>query len=1050
MNRIIDAAFDRSRAVLLILAFLLIGGTVAWFSIPKEAAPDVAVPIVYISLSHEGISPEDAERLLLRPVEKEIQAVEGVKEIRSNAGEGHASVILTFHAGQDIKRALNDVREKVDTAKTKLPAATEDPVVEEVNFALFPIITVSLAGPVPERTLVELARGLQDQLESIPSVLKVDIGGDRDQLMEVVVDPLVLETYNIQFDEVINTVVNNNKLVAAGAVDTGSGRMVLKVPGVVESVEDVLQLPIKVDGSTVVTFGDVARVFNTFRDPEGFARTGGQSAVTLEISKRVGANIIETVEAVVRTVDLARQDWPGTIEISFMQDQSRMVRTILTDLNNNVLTAVVLVMIVIIASLGLRSALLVGMAIPGAFLTGILVLNAIGYTLNIVVLFSLILVVGMLVDGAIVITELSDRNRRSGMTSEAAFSGAAKRMAWPVTASTLTTLAVFVPLLFWPGMVGEFMKYLPATVIICLTASLAMALIFIPVLGGLSLFGAKTTQENRFTEGRVVRIYRDLLRQLLKRPAMVLFFAIGALVASYAAYVQFGRGVEFFPDVEPELAQIQIHARGDLSIYEKDQLVREVEQRILDMTELRSVNSRSFNSVSGTDRAEDVVGLIQLEFVDWSERRKADEILEDMRSRTQDIAGAMLEFRKAEEGPAAGKPVQLEFSGGNLVELEEAASRGRDLMLRIGGFVDIEDSRSLPGIEWRVEIDRERAARFGADVSLLGYAVQMISSGIKVTDYRPDNSDDEVDIRVRFPITERNLERLEQLTVPTVRGLVPVSNFVKIVAAPKTGTITRVDGSRVVTVKADVEEGLLVDDQVQKLRDGLADTELPRGVTYAFKGQDEDQREAANFLMNAFGIAIFLMSVVLVTQFNSLYQAFLVLTAIVFSTAGVLLGLLVTNQPFGIVMVGIGIIALAGIVVNNNIVLIDAYNRFRRDDALSPVEAAIETGALRLRPVFLTAFTTVLGLMPMVLAMNVNLIDRTVAFGAPSSQWWTQLSSAIAGGLTFATLLTLLLTPCMLVLGERVSARMRSIFNREDAGKARVDPKPESGAPTIS
>ena len=1018
MHAIIEAAFSRSRVVLLILTFLLIAGSISWMNIPKESAPDVAVPIVYVSLNHEGISPDDAERLLVRPMEKELQAVEGLKEMKSTASEGHASLILTFYAGHDIKRALDDVREKVDTAQSELPSDTDEPIVQEVNFALFPIITVALSGPVPERALIQIARTLKDSIETIPTVLKADIGGDRDRLMEVVIDPVVLETYGIRFEHLVDLIYNNNKLVAAGAVDTGSGRMVIKVPGVVESLEDVMGLPIKVEGDTVVTLGDVAVVRSTFKDPQGFARVGGQPALTLEISKRIGANIIETIEAVQAIVDEESLRWPDSIHVAYMQDQSSQIKTMLSDLTNNVLTAIILVMIIVVAALGLRSAILVGIAIPGAFLTAILVISSMGYTLNMVVLFSLILVVGMLVDGAIVISELAERNRADGMSVVDSFKEASKRMSWPVTASTMTTLAVFLPLLFWPGMVGQFMKYLPITVIISLTASLAMALIFIPVLGG-SIGGKSVQGAGGHVAGKFERSYKNILARLLKRPGMVLLVALSALIGTYLIYGQFGRGVEFFPDVEPEFAQVQLHARGDLSIHEKDALLREVELHILDMRELKSISSRSFNSVSGTSRAEDVVGVILLEFIDWEQRRKASEILDEMKQRTSNIAGVVIEFLKAEDGPSQGKPIQIQVASRDQDKLLTAAEKIKQTMSSTAGFTGIEDSLPLPGIEWRLQIDREQAARYGADVTMLGQSVQMITGGIKVTDYRPDDTDDEVDIRIRFPASERNLDRLDHLTIPTLRGLIPISNFVEIIPSPKTGTVTRVDGQRVVIIKADVEEGLLVDDMVSGLKEKFLNETPDPFVSVTFKGEDEEQREAGIFLMSAFGIAIFLMAVILVAQFNSLYQAALVLSAIVFSTAGVLIGLLVTSQPFGIVMVGLGVIALAGIVVNNNIVLIDTYNRIRRDEGLSPVDAALKTGTLRLRPVFLTALTTVLGLMPMVLALSVNLIDRHISFGAPSTQWWTQLSSAIAGGLTFATVLTLVLTPCMLVLGER-------------------------------
>ncbi|MCH9674718.1 MAG: efflux RND transporter permease subunit [Gammaproteobacteria bacterium] len=1046
MHAIIDAAFDRSRTAILIFVFLVASGVSAYIDIPKESDPDVAIPIIYVSMSHDGISPEDAERLLIRPMETELQGIVGVKEMTASASEGHGSVTLEFDAGFDSKQALEDVREKVDLAKTKLPSDTDEPSVNEVNVALFPVLTVSLSGPVPERTLLQVARRLRDRIEAIPDVLSVDIAGEREELMEVVVDPIVMETYNIRYDEVLSLVGRNNLLVAAGALDTGSGRLVLKVPGVIETAADLLKIPIKVSDDTVVTFADVATVHRTFKDPEGFARVDGQPALAREVSKRIWANISETIEEVRAVVAREQAAWPSSLEVRFLQDKSKDTRIILADLQNNVLSAILLVMIVIIAALGVRSSILVGLAIPGSFLSGIFVLYSSGLTMNIVVLFSLILVVGMLVDGAIVVTELADRRMQEGLRGREAFRFAAKRMSWPIAASTATTLAVFFPLLFWPGVIGEFMKYLPLTVIACLTASLAMALVFVPVIGGalakrkgaeaLDAAPADVDAAGRYVEGDVAEgtgwfasRYSAFLARVLRRPSLTLLVAVLVLVGTSVGYKEFGKGVEFFPEVEQDFAQVVVRARGDLSVHEKDRIVREVESRILGMDEVRIVYSRTYNAGSSANRAEDVVGVVQLEFVDWQSRRKADEILDDMRRKTENLPGIVLEFRKQEDGPGGGKPVSLQLVATGEVSLDGTAEMVLAQMEEIGGFVDIEDSRPPPGIEWRLEVNREEAARYGADVQLLGSAVQMVSHGIKVGDYRPTDGDDEVDIRVRFPFGERNLDQLDQLRVPTARGMIPIGNFVSLVPAPKTGTIKRSDSRRSVSVDADVAQGVLADDQVKLLREAIAEQVIEPGVEVQFKGQDEEQREAAAFLSWAFATAVFLMALILVTQFNSIYQAVIVLSAIGFSTAGVLLGLLVTGQTFGIVMVGIGIIALAGIVVNNNIVLIDTYNTIRRE-GLSPIDAAVSTGRLRLRPVLLTAITTVLGLLPMVFALNINLVERSFAFGAPSTQWWTQLSSAIAGGLSFATVLTLVLTPCLLVLGDTFAVRTGALMNK--------------------
>ncbi|WP_258868038.1 efflux RND transporter permease subunit [Alkalilimnicola ehrlichii] len=511
---------------------------------------------------------------------------------------------------------------------------------------------------------------------------------------------------------------------------------------------------------------------------------------------------------------------------------------------------------------------------------------------------------------------------------------------------------------------------------------------------------------------------------MLKHPGKFLLGMLGFIVATYFAYGALGKGVEFFPTIEPEAAQIQIHARGDLSAWEEDAIVRQVEERLLGMPEFETLYVRTgTTNIMFQDMAEDVIGVIQVEFIDWQQRRPAAQILAEVRERTADIPGIVIEAREQQQGPPSGKPIDIEVTSRDPSRLAPAIERIREVMADVGGFTDVEDSRPLPGIEWGLQVDRQAAARYGADVALLGNAVQLMTGGILISEYRPDDADDEVEIRVRFPADSRSLEQLANLRVPTERGQVPIGNFVRFEPQPQTGVIERSGGQRVLNILADVEEGLLPDNQVQRLQAALAEVDLP-GVEYRFRGELEDQEEAGRFLSIAFLIAIGLMTLLLVTQFNSIYQALLVLSAIVLSTAGVLLGLLVSAQPFGVVMSGMGIIALAGIVVNNNIILIDTYNELR-GRGLRAREAILRTGAQRLRPVLLTAFTTVLGLLPMVIGMNIDLIGREVSFGAPSTQWWTQLSSTIAGGLSFATVLTLLLTPCLLMIGVNSGRRLR-------------------------
>ncbi len=1044
MRALIDAALDRSRTVLASLLLILIAGTIAYVGIPKESSPDVDIPIIYVSVQLDGIQPEDAERLLVRPLETKLKTIEGVKEMRSTAKEGFAFVLLEFDAGFDADKAKRDVRDKVDEAKSELPGDAEEPVVTAVNVSLFPVLVVTLSGNMPERVLARAASDLKDRLEGLPGVLEAEIVGKREDLLEVIVDPVKLEAYNISQLELINAVTLNNRLVPAGALDTGRGRFSIKVPGLFKEAKDVLELPVKVKGDAVVRLGDVATGRRTFKDATSYARLNGRPAIALEIKKRVGHNVIETIDQVRTTVEQVRAAWPDGIDVTYTQDRSQHIRDMLADLQNNLASAIVMVMVVVVASLGLRSATLVGVAIPTSFLMGILVLAGLGLTVNIVVLFSLILAAGNVVDGAIVVTEYAERKMAEGVDKRAAYAEAATRMGWPIFASIATQACAFMPLVFWPGVVGEFMKFLPITQVVTLTASLIVALVFVMVLGAYlgkpattdaataaSLLAAERgdLREVRGFTGLYVRV----LELLVRRPVLVTLATIAVLFGVQGYYATHGNGVEFFPDVEPEQALVSVQARGNLSVDEKDALVREVEASALRQPGISAVYARTGATPRGGDFAEDVIGVIQLEFADWKSRPKANTILANIRAETAALAGISVETRKPDVGPPTGKPVQVQLAALEPALLAPAAAKVRAQLDGMPGLRDIEDNRPLPGIEWQIKVDRAQAGRFGADVTAVGNVVQLVTNGIKVGEYRPDDVDEAVDIRVRFPLGERSIHQLDKLRVQTRDGLVPISNFVQRTAEPKVGTITRVDGKRVIAVKAGVADGVLADDQIRLVKQWIAGAGLDPRLEVRFKGQDEEQRKAADFLVKAFGMALFLMAIVLVTQFNSFYRAFLILSSVVLSTIGVVVGLIVTGQTFGIVMTGIGIIALAGIVVNNNIVLIDTYADLRRA-GMEPREAAVRTGAQRLRPVFLTAIVSVLGLLPMVFGVNIDFVTRAITVGAPSTQWWLQISTAISFGLGFATVLTLLVTPSLLVLGERSTWQWMRRRRRTTAG----------------
>ncbi len=1053
MGMIIDAALARSRTVLALLIFLLLAGAYAYKNIPKESSPDINIPILYVSMSLEGISPGDSERLLLRPMEQELSSIEGVKKLKSTGYTGGGFVILEFQAGFDEDQAIDDVQKAVDRAKSKLPDTLDrDPQVTEVNFSLFPVLVVTLSGDVPERALVKMAQNLQEKIEGIGTVLEAKIAGDREELVEIIVDPILLESYGLKGADILQFFARSNRLVAAGDLDTGVGRFAVKVPGLFEDANDIMEMPLRTSGDSVIKVRDVAEIRQTFKDPTNFARINGERAVALNVVKRTGENIIETIEAVRALVESEQEFWPEGVKVIYTLDQSDDIRERLSDLQNNMISAVLLVMIVLIAVMGGRAAGLVGVAIPSAFLSGVLIIFLMGLTVNVVVLFGLILSVGMLVDGAIVVTELADRNVSDGMDRKKAYSAAAKTMAWPITASTATTLAAFAPLLFWPGIVGQFMQYMPITLIAVLGSSLIVALVFVPVMG--SIFGkkvvkqtgvnlAQATSEDTLAELKgPVRIYTAILGGALKIPGLILLATIGMLILVQVLYGTFGRGVEFFPNIEPKAASVLIHARGNLSVYEQDILVREVESRILDIDGVKVFYTEAGkqDAQGNDDVAEDVIGKVTIEFKNWDQRDSADDILQDIRERTSDLAGLYIEAQKQEEGPPSGKDIQIEIGSRFPETLEPTVQFIVDALKSDADIIDIEDSRPLPGIEWEMQVDRAQASKFNIDVSLIGDYVRMVTNGLKVTDYRPDGAEDDVDIVIRHSAEQRTLDQLDRVRIETSQGSVPISNFVKRVPKAAVGTINRADQNRIFTVKANVKEGLNTNAKVVAMKEWMqsnADKIDPR-VKINFTGEDEDQKEAQDFLMKAFVIALFAMAVILVTQFNSFYSAFLILFAVVMSTIGVMIGLLVTQQPFGIVMSGIGVIALAGIVVNNNIVLIDTFDNHRKR-GLAVRDAIMITGAQRLRPVLLTTVTTVLGLMPMVLQLNIDFVSRAVSHGAPSTQWWVQLSTAIVFGLTFSTILTLIVTPSALMFREKMGRLKDKIKSKFSSYKTEED-----------
>jgi multidrug efflux pump len=1022
MAKLIGYAISHARLTIATLLFLLAAGFVAFVTIPKEAEPDVRIPIIFVQMSQRGISPEDAERLLLRPVETKLKSVGNVKEMRATAFEGGGYVLLEFEAGFDSKSALADVRAKVDEAKRDLPRDVDEPVVQEVNLSLYPVLVVALAGDVPERSLLRIARSLRTAVEQVPGVLSAELRGARDEVVEIVAEPMLMKSYGVSLEQLIAATQASNSLVAAGALEGETGRFAVKVPALIEKPRDVLKIPVVASAGASVTLGDVAQVKPTFKDATTITRVNGRPAMTIEVSKRTGANLIETVDGVKALVEKLKPTWPQGIQVSFTQDKSKIIRQMLADLQNSVATGVLLVAVIILFALGFRASLFIGIAIPASFLAGVLALQLAGLTINIVVLFSLILAVGMLVDDAIIVSEFAERRMSEGMPPKDAYALAARRMAGPVIAATATRVAAFSPLLFWPGVVGEFMKYMPITLIATLSASLVVALFFTPTLGALLGKAAPVPHDERVADRGP---YMRTVRLALRHPGATLALAAFMLVAVQMAYGKLGRGVEFFPSVEPDFGQVIIHGRGNLSLDEKNRAVGQVEERVRAFAGLSTIYTRIGEQPRGMgELSEDTIGVIQFEFADWKTRPRAHEIMDAMREKTADIPGILVEVTAPRAGPPTGKPIQVQLGGLDPEALPAAAKKVAAMLATRADIRDLDDGQPLPGIDWSIQVDKAEAAKYSAGVNTVGTAVQLVTNGVKVTEYRPSDTDKQVDIIVRFPEGRRSLDQIDDLRVQTATGHVPIGNFMERVAAPRVGYINRVAASRVMTVSANLAEGVQSAKVQQEIAAALANTDLGPGVIWRLKGEDEERAKASAFLLKAFGTAIFLIFAILLAQFNKLTSVGLVLTAVVLSTIGVLLGLLVMGQPFGVVMTGIGIIANAGVIVNNNIVLIDTYDRLRREGR-EAYDAILETCRERARPVVLTAVTAILGVLPIAFGVNLEFLTREVTVGAPATQWWISLSTAIVFGLGFATLLTLIVTPAALMAIANLSEQRR-------------------------
>ncbi len=1020
-------------AVFVFIVVLVTAGIHSYVTLPREGTPDITIPFVFLTAVYEGTSPAEVEKLITIPLEKKLNDVENVKEMRSVSSEGISFISIEFVAGENIDLAKQRVKDKVDLARPDLPRDLDEPVVDAFNFSSdFPVYTFTISGETDLSRLKNIAEDLQDRLERLSGVRQAELTGVLEREIRVEVDLPRMIAYDIPLSLLISRIAQENRTVSAGNIDMEGQKIQVRIPGEFDMASDMRQILLTERQGRPVYLTDIASVSDTFKDRESLSRVNGKPCVAINVKKRSGVNTV----ALIRQVERVMADFPLPPGISFtvIMDQSEYVASMITELENNVASGFILVVIVLLVFLGARNSLFVGLAIPLSMLIAFALIAIRSGTLNFIVLFSLVLSVGMLVDNAIVIVENIYRNRTLGLSRVESARRGASEVAWPVITSTLTTLAAFAPLLFWPGIMGQFMGYLPRTLMMTLSASLFVAIIINPAI--CSVFINARPHDANVKGHPFVLGYERLLRGALNHRVSVILLGFVFLFFSIAAYSRFGNGVELFPEVEPRNATIKLKFPQGTAIERTDAALREFEQKLLKYEDVKffltSIGS-SGGMIGGSGGGGTHLGTIHIEFLDAEDRgENSFKLIGRIRDDMGRLPDAEIKVDKEEQGPPTGAPVSIELAGDDFEALDHHAAEIIRAIGTVDGLVDVQDDQeeSLPELQFRV--DRHRAAMLGLNTDMIARFLRMAIYGIEVSKFRA--GEDEFDITLRLPSGQRNSpDLLDRIFIPVQgAGSVPLSSLGSVVFTSGQGSISRKNQKRMVTITGENQDRGA--DQV--LRDVRVEVDripLPRGYSVAYTGENQEMQDSGAFLSRAFAVALGLILVVLVIQFNSAGLPIIILFSVGLSMIGVLWGLLITGMKFGIIMTGVGVISLAGIVVNNSIVLIDCILQ-RRRDGLSSTEAVVKAGKMRLRPVLLTATTTILGLIPMAVGFSLEVHSwppRLVA-GAESSSWWAPMAVTVIFGLAMATVLTLILTPSMYSVADSMAEWMKTRFAPRD------------------
>lgn len=1061
--RLTDLSLTHRATIFFLTAFLIIAGTSAYLTLPRESSPDISIPQIIVYTLWPGASPTDVENQVTRIVEREVKGVDGLKELTSVSQESASVVTVQFLSGTDIDDALQKVRARVDRAEADLPTDAEDPILQEINFSDIPILQVNLAGDVGPAVLKGIAEDLQDSIESVPGVLRANLVGGVEREVQIDVDPRKLQLYGLSLNDVIDAVGAENVSIPGGDLELGSLSYAVRVPGEVENPEDVADFVIEARGGAPVFVRDVAEVSFGVKDPESLARIGGAESVALAVQKRLGANIIEVADLVKLEVEAARDGWPAGVEATLLGDLSKDIRQMVADLENNILSGLVLVVLVLMFVLGFRTALFVGLSIPFSMLLTFVAIQLSGTTLNMIVLFSLVLAVGMLVDNAVVVIENIYRHIEEGKPPLEAASFATREVGSAIAVSTFTTVGAFFPLLFWPGIVGDFMFYLPLTVSIALVASLLVAFTINPVMAGTFLRRGMVPEEKAeaATEGAPARprrrraspggawtalrarlerwgegvgtVYERVLRFALGHRALILAGTVASFIGVVMLFGMFSAGVEFFPETEPNQILVDVEMPAGTRLSKTDGVIRDFEGRLGGVSDLRvmaaGTGSGSQSEFGGEGGGSADQGRINLDLFDRADRTQSSfDTMAQVRELTSGVPGAVVEIKRPDEGPPVGVPLSIEITGDDFAALGTIAQRVVEEIEDVEGLVSLRSDFEVDRPELVVTVNRTAAARLGLTTRDVASTVRTAVNGTEASVYR--YGDKEADVVVRLAEGARSsTEDLSRLSIVTEDGAqIPLSEVAQIDRGSSLTSINHVDQKRVVTISGDVTSPQLAEPvrtEVARRLEAIPDL-LPAGYRMTFAGQSEDEAEATAFLSKAFLYAVLIVLALMVGKFDSLAIPMIIISSVVMSMVGVLLGLLVTGLPFGIIMTGLGVISLAGIVVNNAIVLLD-YGEQLRVQGVPRKELVLATGMRRFRPVLLTAVTTILGLIPLATGVEFDFHSFQFATGGESSQWWRGMAVAVIFGLGFATFLTLVMVPVLydllLEFRERMAAR---------------------------